>query len=237
MAEKGSRKPAKKDAPPKDEDREGQLFIQEVNEELKQEQYLKIWKQYGRYLVGAAVVILLGVAGWQYWQSEQRSARQAESVTYAAALKAIEGNNPAEASKLLANLAQTSDGGYGALARLRRAALFAKSGAMTEAAAEYRRLADNEDAPQGFRELATLMWALSALDTAEPKAAIDRLQPLAAETSPWRFTARELTALYTDRAGDRKKAAAIFGELAKNEKAPDTIRSRAREMLSILGES
>lgn len=237
MAEKGSRKPAKKDAPAQDEDREGQLFIQEVNEELKQEQYLRIWKQYGRYLVGAAVVIMLGVAGWQYWRSEQRSARQAESVTYAAALKAIEDNKAAEASKLLANLAQTSDAGYGALARLRRAALFARSGEMKAAADEYRRLADDGEAPKGFRDLATLMWALSALDNAPPKEAIDRLQPLTADASPWRFTARELTALYTDRAGDRKKAAALFDALAKNEQAPQSIRSRAREMVAILGES
>lgn len=239
MAEKGSRKPARKnkDAPPNEEDREGQLFIQEVNEELKQEQYLEIWKKYGRYAAGAAVVILLGVGGWQYWQSEQRAEHQAASINYAAALNAIEAGNTAEASKMLTSLAQSSDAGYGALARLRRAALFAKSGEMKAAADEYDLLARNEEAPRAFRDLATLMWGLSALETVPPKEAIDRLAPLRADTSPWRFTATELTALYAERAGDRERAAALFGQLAENDDAPESIRSRAREMVAILGQS
>jgi hypothetical protein len=236
VARKGSRKPDQQPKP-EDLDRDDQLFIQEVNEELKQEKYTKLWKQYGRYFVGAAVVVILGVAGWQYWQSEQRAAVEAVSVKYAAALRAAEAGKNAEASKLLTSVASESDGGYAALARLQRAALFAKTGEIKAAAQEYRRLADDQKAPKVFRELGTVMWGLSALDTAPPKEAIDRLKPLTADTSAWRYSARELTALFTDRAGRRKEAIAMLDRLAKDTKAPDTIRSRAREMVAILGES
>lgn len=236
MAKKGSKKPDKQPLPEED-DREGQLFIQEVNEELKQEKYHKLWKQYGRYFTGAAVLIILGVAGWQYWQGQQRSATEAVSAQYAAALSAAQAGKNAEASKLLTTVAAEADGGYVALARLQRAALFAKSGEMKAAAQEYLRLADDEKAPPVFRQLGTVMWGLASLDTAPPKEAIERLKPLTADTSPWRYSARELTALYTDRAGQRKEAIAQLDRLAKDTKAPETIRSRAREMVAILGES
>ncbi len=236
MAKKGSKKPDQQPLP-EEPDREDQLFIQEVNEELKQEKYLKLWKQYGRYFTGAAVVIILGVAGWQYWQGEQRKEIEAVSVKYAAALSAAQAGKNAEASKLLTATAAEAGGGYVALARLQRAALFAKSGEMKAAADEYLRLANDEKAPQVFRQLGTVMWGLAALDTAPPKEAIERLGPLTADTSPWRYSARELTALYTDRAGQRKEAIAQLERLAKDTKAPETIRSRAREMVAILGES
>lgn len=236
MAKKGSRKPDKQPKP-EEPDREDQLFIQEVNEELKQEKYTKLWKQYGRYFVGGAVAIILGVAGWQYWQQQQRAEIEAVGVKYAAALKAAQDGNNAQASKLLTAVAAEGEGGYVALARLQRGALFAKSGEMKAAAQEYLRLANDEKAPQIFRELGIVMWGLAALDTAPPQEAIDRLKPLTADTSPWRYSARELTALYTDRAGQRKEAVAQLERLAKDTKAPETIRSRAREMIAILGES
>jgi hypothetical protein len=236
VARKGSRKPAKNSLP-EELDQEDKLFIQEVNEEIKQEQYQRIWKQYGRYFVAVAVIAILAVAGWQYWQRKQRDEHMAMSVKYAAALSAAAAGKNAEASQLLANVAANSDGGYAVLARLRQAALFAKSGAMKAAAKEYRQLADDKEAPKVFRDLGTVMWALAALDTAPPHQAIARLKPLTADTSAWRFSARELTALYTDRAGRRKQAIALFDSLAKDAKAPDTIRSRAREMVAILGAS
>lgn len=236
MARKGSRKPDQQPKP-NELDREDQLFIQEVNEELKQEKYQKLWKQYGRYFVSVAVVVILGVAGWQYWQGQQRAEIEAVSVKYAAALKAAQDGKNAEASKLFTAVAGEAEGGYVALARLQRAALFAKSGEMKAAAQEYLRLADDQKAPEVFRQLGTVMWALSALDTAPPKDAIARLKPLTTDTSAWRYSARELTALFTDRAGQRKEAIAQLERLAKDTKAPETIRSRAREMIAILGES
>jgi len=236
VARKGSRKPARKDAPDALE-REDQLFIQEVNEELKQEQYQKLWKKYGRYFVGVAVVVILGVAGWQYLRQQERKAHETASIRYFAALTAAKAGKNADASKLLTSVAGDTGGGYDALARLRRASLFANEGEMKAAATEYRQLADDEKAPKVFRELGMLLWGLSALDTAPPKEAIARLKPLAADTSPWRYSARELVALFTDRAGQRKDAIAQFQRLAKDTKAPETIRSRAREMVAILGES
>ena len=49
-------------------------LFREVDEEVRQEQYKKIWKQYGNYFTAMAVLVVVLVAGfkgWQYWQLSQ----------------------------------------------------------------------------------------------------------------------------------------------------------------------
>ena len=40
-------------------------IFREVDEELKQERYEKLWREYRWYIIGAAIVVVAAVAGWQ----------------------------------------------------------------------------------------------------------------------------------------------------------------------------
>ena len=64
MARKDPKPPAK--IPGDQRSQEQEQFFEEVSEELKQERYALLWKKYGRYFVGLAVVMVLAVAGYQY---------------------------------------------------------------------------------------------------------------------------------------------------------------------------
>src|SRR5262245_9725302 len=93
-------------------------LFREVDEEVRQEQYKKIWKQYGNYFTAMAVAVVLLVAGfkgWQYWQLSQ--AEKAARI-FAEAIKMAEaGKNPdAEAA-----FEAIDHGGYARLANLRKA--------------------------------------------------------------------------------------------------------------------
>lgn len=218
-------------------DREDQLFIQEVNEELKQERYLENWKKYGQYIVGAAVLAIASVAGWQYYKSSIRSAQQAQSVDFTNGVSLAAQGKSKEASKVFDKIARESEGGYAALARLRQAALVAQSGDSKAAAALYLQLAGDENSPVVFRNLGTVLWGLHAMDSAKPDDAIARLKPMTAAGQTWRFTAMELTAHYHRKAGRNDEAARIFKELTTMSGVPTSLRRRAGEMLSILGKS
>ena len=50
----------------------GDIF-REVDEELKQDRYEKLWRQYGKYVIAGAVLIVAAVAGWKAWESHQTS--------------------------------------------------------------------------------------------------------------------------------------------------------------------
>jgi hypothetical protein len=82
-----------------------------------------------------------------------------------------------------------------------------------------------------------LLATMASLDTGDPAALGERLQPLTVETNPWRYSALELTALLDERAGKKKEARDIYTRLADDAEAPGGIRVRARQMLGVLGES
>ncbi len=224
-------------APETEIDREEELFIQEVNEELKQERYLQTWKKYGQYFVGGAILAVGSVAGWQWYQDSIRSGQEAESVDFASATALAAGGKSGEAGKILDKLARETDGGYAALARLRQAALVGKSGDAKGAAALYLQLADDERLAPVFRDLGTVLWGLHALDTAGPDGAIERLTPLAAAGATWRYTALELIAHYHRKAGRKGDAVRIFKQIAGDAAAPASLKRRVGELLSMMGES
>ena len=89
--------------------------FREVDEEVRREQLLKLWRRYSKHVIAAAlvvVVIVLGVLGWQKWQ-EQRRVERANAYIAAGSLP------PAQAVDAFG--AMVGEDGYGILARLRRA--------------------------------------------------------------------------------------------------------------------
>ena len=50
-------------------------FIEEVDEELKREHYQELWRRYGRFVVGAVmlvVIVVAGAVGWRQYQKNQQ---------------------------------------------------------------------------------------------------------------------------------------------------------------------
>lgn len=229
----------KKDDLPKpvdENDRADQLFIEEVNEELKQERALAFWKKYGRYLTAGVVIAILAVGGFQYWKTSQRKAAEQASIDFAQASQLLSDGKTKDALAAFEALAAKS-GGYSRLARLQAAAIQAKSGDAKAAAASYKALAGDSGADPVFRNVATLLWGLTGLDHEPPQQMIAALKPLTAETERWRFTAREITALYEIKAGRKAVALEIFKKLAADQAAPSALRVRASEMVAALSGS
>ena len=122
-------------------------------------------------------------------------------------------------------------------ARFNQARLLAEKGEAGTAATAYLGLADDPDVTPIYRGLAVVLGTLQELNVAgTDRAALEkRLEPLIADSSPWRFSARELTGLLAKQSGNMAKAKKLFSGLADDRMAPQGIRNRAREMLSILG--
>ncbi|MCY4191955.1 MAG: tetratricopeptide repeat protein [Rhodospirillaceae bacterium] len=218
-------------------EREQDLFIREVNEEIKQERYIKTWKKYGQYFVGVALIAIGSVAAWQWYKSGIVDTQHAQSVDFTNGISLADAGSNQQAGKVFEKLARETEGGYAALARLRQAALVAKAGDVEAAAALYLQLSSDDKLSVVFRNLGTVMWGLHALDTANPDEAIARLKPLTSAGQTWRYTALELTAHYHRKAGRNTDAARIFNELFNDADVPGTLRQRAGEFLSIIGKS
>lgn len=216
---------------------EEDLFIQEVDEDLRKDQAHQLWHDYGKYGVGLAVMLVLGVAGFKSWQSYDISGREAEGARFSRAMDIDPAKQPDAAFKAFKDIAADGKAGYPLLARFQQARLLAKEGNASAAAEAYGALSDDGGVDEIHRNLAMILGSFQELNVPglDLTALDKRLQPLTADNSPWRFSAREISAIIANRAGDRDKARKLFSSLAEDRGAPQGIRARAREMLSIFG--
>lgn len=212
-----------------DNDAASKLLIQEIQEDLKREQYAKLWKAYGNWTLAAAVAVIVLVAGQQGWQSWRQQLREAEAQRYAAA--SLSGNAD-ETLAALGRLSGEAKTGYKELAELRRAALLAEKGDADAAVAAYDKLAADSGIDRIYRELAAVRSVILQLDKADPAALDARLQTLGA--GPWRHTAMEMQAVLAQRQSNGQRAVDIYKRLADDVTAPNGLRARAAEMLAIL---
>jgi len=89
-------------------------IIREVDEELRRENFEKLWRKYGSYALGLAALIVLGVAGYYKWQDYTAHQRETRAVQYDKALQLAASADPG-APAALQDLAAGNDG-YAALA-------------------------------------------------------------------------------------------------------------------------
>lgn len=209
-------------------------LLREIDEELRQEHYAKLWKKYGNYVIAAAVVLVIGVAGYQGWRTWDIQSRRDQSDRFEAALEVKRSSDIEAARNAFVELADDAGAGYATLALFQEAAVRQQSGDREGAITAYRELSEDSSRPKRFQNLALILDALLEMDDADPAALTQRLVPLTASDNPWRFSALEITGFLAHRAGDTGKAREIFERLSNDAAAPQGIRGRAAEMVTIL---
>ena len=210
-------------------------IFREVDEDIRHARYEKLWRRYRWWLLGIVVALIVAVAAFVIIKEQNESLRREEGIQFAAALAELEAGRPKSAAVAFKALADNTESGYLALARLRAADALALAGDMPGAVALYDELATDGRASLLYRELAALLAAERLLDRASPEEVIQRLAPLVGGDGPWRPMAAELTGLAQMRAGRSDAAREIFAGLLDDRRAPNGVRARAQELLASLG--
>jgi hypothetical protein len=206
-------------------------LFREVDEEVRQEQYKKIWKQYGNYFTAMAVAVVLLVAGYKGWQYWELSQSEKAARVYAEAVKMLEEGKAADAE---AAFAAIDHKGYAKLADLRRAAALGNQGKADEAVAAYDALANDQSAGQAIRDLARLRAGYILVDKLAPAELISRLGSFDNEQSPWRGLAREIFALAAYRTGDYTMADRYLNAIIADQGVALELRQRAQTLLEVI---
>ena len=210
-------------------------IFREVDEDLRHERYLKLWRRWRYWLLGVGVAALGAAVAYVMLVDAQESARKAEGQQFAAAMAEIQAGRGGEAANRLAMLAADAETGYAALARLGEADARARRGDITGAVQVYDLLAADSRIDPLYRDLGALLAAQRLVDRANVSEINQRLAPLLAGHSPWRPLATELSAVAEMRAGNLEASRALFAELVSDPAAPLGQRQRAAELLVSLG--
>jgi hypothetical protein len=210
-------------------------IFREVDEEIRKERYATLWKKYGAYVIALAVALVLAVAGYQGWQQWQRSQALSASDSYNAAVTQLEQGNTEQGLQQLGEMADPSGDGYALLAAFRQAELLAEQGATDQAVQIWNEIAGSGGSDP-LRQLADVFAVMHQVDSGDPDQLAGRLQPLAAEGRPYRWTALELQATLAHKQGDDDQAVELFKQIADGGDVPPAQRRRATQMLELLQE-
>lgn len=212
-------------------------FFREVNEAVRQEQYRRLWDRYGLYVIGLAVLFVLSVAGYKFWQYRTQSLDNQAGTTFTRAValsKRGDKKDIAKAKAMLEKLAKTGPHGYRMLSRIELAASLAGAGKTKAAVAAYDAIANDGHVDPIFRGDATIQAATLRLPKASYAEMERRLFGLIVHHSAWQYSAHELLGLSAYRHGDMDTAQKQFNVLMMSDGTPQNMRERANMMLSLI---
>ncbi|MBX3505923.1 MAG: tetratricopeptide repeat protein [Parvibaculum sp.] len=202
-------------------------LFREVEEDLRREQFSKLWEKYGLYVIGLAVAIVLVVAAIVGWRAWTHSRAVEASARYEALVAEMAEAAPADSAAAFAAFADETSGGYRVLARLAEADRSLAAGDRDAALAAYGAAANDSAAPEIVRGMATVKAGLLLVDTLSHDDMRARVAPINRETSPWRSNALELLALAAIREGKWAEADANAKLIIADQATAPGLRDRA----------
>jgi hypothetical protein len=206
--------------------------FQELQEEHRRQQLADLWKKYQIPVIGAAVIAVLAVGGYQFWTHWRGEQTLASSRAFDSAMNDLEAGNNKGATDRFRKLGEKAVGGYALLARLQEAALLGRTGEVDKAVKLYEQVA--RDADPLFAGLATLRATLLTVETASLEDARKRLDPIIAGAGPWQPGAIELLAYANWRAGKDAEALKLYAQAIAIPTAPEKLKRRAEEMKALI---
>lgn len=209
-------------------------FIREVNEELRSERAKQVWRNFGPALIGAAVAVVLGTAGWVGYQHWTDSKASASGDKFLAALDLAAAGKTDEALAAFTDLEKTGYGSYPVLARLRAASVLADKGDAAAAVKAFDEISADNSVPESLRNIARLRAGYLLVDNGSYDDVAKRVEPLSADGNPMRTSAREALGLAAWKGERFDDAAKLFKLVAEDSLAPANARQRANIMLDLM---
>ncbi|MBN9594669.1 MAG: tetratricopeptide repeat protein [Afipia sp.] len=208
-------------------------IFNEIDEDLRREQFKKLWDKYSFVVIAAAILIVAGVGGWRGYQYlEAKKAAEAGSA-FEAAVALSEQGKKAEAEAAFTKIATEGTKGYQALARL-RAAADAAAADPKAAAKLYDSIAADPSISVTEQDLARIRAASLVMETESYADMLKRLEAATAEGRTFRHTARELLALSAYRTNDATAARLWLDMIGNDARTPASMRSRAEALQALL---
>ena len=205
-------------------------IFDEIEEDLRRDRMKDLWQRYGNYILGLAVLIIIGVAGHQGYNYWTKTQSQASGNSF---FEAVTAENTLDA---LGEVVSELPDGYAMLARFRMAALYAEDGNSAAAEQSYLELSEDNSINTFYRDTALLLSVMNAPNSADKNALINRISDISSFAGPLQGLALETSAgLYLE-LNEADKAVSSLTQASKLSDIPSSLRQRISQSLSIISE-
>lgn len=208
-------------------------IFDEVAEDLRRERATHAWKRFAPYVIGAAVLIVVGVGGYRGWEHYEAQKAAESGDRFAAAVTLLDDGKRAEGLAALEGISADAPTGYATLARLRLASETAEQDP-DKGIADFSAIANDNALSRTLRDLASLRAGLIEFSQGKIDEARKRIEPLADTVNPWRHQAREALAFAALQANDSANAKKWTDAALADQQIPPGVRSRLQVVTSLL---
>jgi hypothetical protein len=208
--------------------------FREVSEDLRREQLKQLWQRFGKYVIGAAVLIVVIVAGYEILQSVQARQSAESGARYQAAADLYTAGDLEGAEAAFLAVADDGHGGYKTLALMSVAGIRAELGNITGAVEAFDQVGNDAGTELALQDIARIRAAYLLLDTAPLSEIRQRLEPFTVDGGPYRIVALEMMAVSAIQAEDYDQALEWVIGMAQDPFATQASNARATTLFSYI---
>ncbi len=209
-------------------------FIKEVDEDIKEEKRIKLWKKLIPYVISFSLTIILFTSGFVFWKNYTRNSNQTLGDDFTAAVDLANEDDTDAALLALDRIVDEGSDGYATIAKMKKASLLIDKGLSDEGLSIYLDLERNA-VDQSFRDIATILYVLNSMDKIAPETLLKKIEPLE-NSKVWQSSALELKAFIFLKNNNKKLARETFQSILNLKTSPSSLSTRARNMIEYLKE-
>ena len=209
-------------------------FIKEVDEDIKEEKRIKLWKKLIPYVISFSLTIILFTSGFVFWKNYTRNSNQTLGDDFTAAVDLANEDDTDAALLALDRIVDKGSDGYATIAKMKKASLLIDRGLSDEGLSIYLDLERNA-VDQSVRDIATILYVLNSMDKIAPETLLKKIEPLE-NSKVWQSSALELKAFIFLKNNNKKLAKETFQSILNLKTSPSSLSTRARNMVEYLKE-
>lgn len=187
-------------------------LFRELEEEINQEKFERIWGSFGRAMVWASIAVVALTVVFVVWQNRSHNSAEQKTSQFLRGIDRLKLEDYKGAIPIFAEIAKDTSSPYYGLAMLRKAKAEAMSG---DSGVSKSTLAELAGSDSTFADIGKLGGEIGELD----------------KNSPFYFTLAEYKGWQLLKADKKTEAADVFAALAGDSKTPPSIADRAEEAL------
>ena len=209
-------------------------FIKEVDEDLKEEKRVKLWKKLFPYVLGFSFGVILLTSSFVFWENYTKNTNQSLGDDFTAAVGLASEDDIDAALLALDRIVDKGSDGYATIAKMKKASILIQKATLKKGLAIYLDLERNA-VDQSFRDIATILYVLNSMDKVDPLILLEKVKPLEA-SKIWKSSALELKAFIYLKTEKKEQAKETFQSILDQKNSPSSLSTRARNMIEYLKE-
>lgn len=209
-------------------------FIQEVDEDVKNDNLKELWNRYGLFVIAVVVLAVSAAVSFDKLQAWQMLRNQNRTEAYMTATKLQD--NAEETIAALQKISQDNQGIFSDFAKLQIANVLLEENKQEEALAALEKLAGEKQVNSEVKNIALVKLATYRVDTASYDELKELLQPVLVEGNSWMPLAQDLLAMSAIKSGDLENARSIYENILKIKDLPEDFRAKIQDMLSSISD-